>query len=45
MKKTYINPQIEVVKIQTQLMLATSPGDAHNVEPEEYGSRGDDFDW
>ena len=44
MKKTYINPKLEVIKIAVTQMLADSK-QAHNEEPEEYGSRGyDDFD-
>ena len=46
MKKTYINPQLEVIKIQTTQMLAGSPGEAHEEVPEEYGGRGDNgYDW
>ena len=46
MKKTYINPQIQVVKIQIQQMLAASPNGAY----EEQGSgtqlsREFDFDF
>ena len=53
MKKTYKNPKLEVVKIQTQLMLAASPG-AHVLDPGEtpisdsndIGVREDEnFDW
>ena len=45
MKKTYINPQLEVIKIQTTQMLAGSPGEAHEEVPEEYGARGNGYDW
>ena len=38
MKKTYINPEMEIVKIATQQMLASSDVDAHDSEPEEYGA-------
>ena len=34
MKKTYINPTIEVVKIATQHMLAGSPG-SQTLNPED----------
>ena len=44
MKKTYINPELEVIKIATRQILAASPGDAHDEEPEEYGSRPYGFD-
>ena len=42
MKKTYINPELMVVKIQTQGMLALSGGLDTATEitnPEEFGSR------
>ena len=50
MKKTYINPTLEVVKIQTQQMLAVS---ARGIEDEVAGktgdyyddARGDGYDW
>ena len=48
MKKTYINPNIEVVKIQTQQMLAGSPvvtmhgGDATSAG---LGRDNDGDDW
>ncbi len=52
MKKTYINPNIEVVKIQTQQMLAGSPAgqvlDKNGTQIDDgdlIGGRGDDFDW
>lgn len=32
MKKTYINPQIQVVKIQIQQMLAASPNGAYDEQ-------------
>ncbi len=42
MKKTYINPTIEVVKIATQQMIATSlPQGTNNTE---WGARELDFD-
>ena len=31
MKKTYKNPELQVVKIQTQQMLASSPGYGNNT--------------
>ena len=43
MKKTYINPEIEVIKIQALQMLAGSPGDAHEEAPDEYGAREEGF--
>lgn len=51
MKKTYINPTIDIVKIQTMQMIAIS---GPNVTSSEYdpsedgefiGAHGDDFDW
>ena len=46
MKKTYKNPELEVVKIQSKLQLmAGSDIVAHDSEPDEYGSHGNDFDW
>ena len=46
MKKTYINPIINVVKIQTQQMLALSTG-GNTLDPSKttdtYDSRS--FDW
>lgn len=42
MKKTYINPELMVVKIQTQGMLALSGGldtATEITDPEEFGSR------
>ncbi len=47
MKKTYINPEIEIVKLKAQYqLLAGSVGDAHEEEPGEYGApylEGDDW--
>lgn len=52
MKKTYINPTMEVVKVATQQMLAGSPGSqtldkgATQISgSDEIGAHGDDFDW
>lgn len=46
-KKLYINPEIEVIKIQSTIhLMAGSEVGAHNEEPDEYGSHfleGDDF--
>ena len=49
MKKTYMTPQLEVVKIETQGMLALSGGldttDATIIDPDDFGAReffGDD---
>ena len=50
MKKTYINPELEVVKIQTMQMLAASDTEVpiSNVEVPD-GTPGDshfdEFDW
>ena len=45
MKKTYINPTIEVVKIETHQMIAQSIGIAGgNVNAEDAGARDFDFD-
>ena len=47
MKKTYINPTINVVKIHTQQMLAVSAG-SNTLDPslttDTYDSREFDFD-
>ena len=45
MKKTYIIPKIEIVKLKTYNQLLTV-SDSHNEDPEEYGApdMGDDFD-
>lgn len=53
MKKTYINPIIEVVTIGTQQMLAVSNQDLSNTAATKDGSgnysnalgHDDDFDW
>ncbi len=52
MKKTYINPSIEVIKIATQQMLAGSPnpsftttGETATMEGRESDSDWDDEDW
>lgn len=48
MKKTYINPNIEVVKIQTQQMLADSltvPTGTTPTDPGDSDGHFDDFDW
>ncbi len=48
MKKAYINPQMEIVKVATQQMLAAS-GDLgmNGGSASEWGAREDDgdFDW
>ena len=41
MKKTYINPELEVVKVQTQQMLAVS---ARGLAGENAGKTGDYYD-
>ncbi len=48
MKKTYINPEIEVVKIATQRMLAASANVEFDETPIGGGDavgREDEFDW
>lgn len=45
MKKTYINPSLTIVKVQTQQMLASSPGLGGNYNggtPESRAGRFDD---
>ena len=42
MKKTYIQPSVEVVKIQTNMMIAASPNDL-NVKDEEMSSGDTQF--
>ena len=42
MKKTYINPAMEIVKVQTNQMLAASVGVGGNTE--QNLGRGYDFD-
>ncbi len=52
MKKTYINPSMEVIKIATQQMLAGSgtipmgdAGSANNAEGRYFGDWDDEEDW
>lgn len=48
MKKAYINPQMEIVKVATQQMLAASGDlDLQSGSASEWGAREDDgdFDW
>ncbi len=51
MKKTYINPNMLVVKIATQQMLAVSQGTLSTSEGDkigsssDFGAHDDDFDW
>jgi len=48
MKKTYSNPKLEVIKIQTQQMLADSLTTGYNnteVSAGSVDSHDDDFDW
>ena len=51
MKKVYINPTLEVVKIQTQQMLAVSARGIDNVDAGIDGdgdyndAREDEYDW
>ena len=46
MKKTYINPTMEIVKVQTQQMLAASTEMNLNSggTASEWGARSNDFD-
>jgi hypothetical protein len=46
MKKTYILPKIEIVKLKSHYqLLAGSSQDVYNETPSEYGARGSfDFD-
>ena len=45
MKKTYMTPAVEVIRIQTQGMIALSgPGDAYNSNDVSYSRGGDDWD-
>ena len=40
MKKTYINPELEIILLNTQYQLmAGSTVDAHEEEPDEFGAR------
>ena len=43
MKKTYINPELQVIKIATQQMLADSTLGTKSGEPSQWGSRELDF--
>ena len=47
MKKTYINPELEVVKLQTMQMLAASIilNDEPIVDPDDIGAPSLDFDF
>jgi len=46
MKKTYINPEMEIVKLNAQYQLmAGSEVSAHDEEPEEYGAREGEFEF
>ena len=47
MKKTYINPELEVVKLQTMQMLAASVGIVDDIidDPGDIGAPGMDFDF
>ena len=46
MKKTYINPQMEIVKVATQQILAAS-GDVQlqSGSASEWGAREDEYEW
>ena len=45
MKKTYINPTMEIVKIQTQQMLASSIPGGGSTEQNLAHENELDFDW
>ena len=46
MKKTYINPELEIILLNTQYQLmAGSTLSARDEEPEEFGAREEDFDF
>lgn len=49
MKKTYINPELEVVKLQTMQMMASSVIDLTDddpiTDPIDLGGRESDFDF
>ena len=36
---------MEIVKIHSKLQLMAGSIEAHDSEPDEYGSHGNDFDW
>ena len=45
MKKIYMKPTVEVIRIETQGMIALSgPGDAYNSNDVSYSRGGDDWD-
>lgn len=45
MKKTYIKPSMEEVKLHTPALLAGSLKDVSEETPSEWGAREDEFDW
>jgi len=45
MKKTYIQPSLEEVKLNIPNLLAGSPKSVSEETPQEWGSREDEFDW
>jgi len=46
MKKAYINPQMEIVKVATQQMLAASGDlDLQSGSASEWGAREDEYEW
>ncbi len=49
MKKTYIQPTMEVVKMQVNQMICLSAGLNKSADPitnsDDFGAHGDDCDW
>ena len=48
MKKTYISPEVEIVRLQTMQMMATSvnaPVDNTPTSNDDALGRGDGYDW
>ena len=45
MKKTYIKPSMEEVKLHTPALLAGSLKDVSEEPPSEWGAREAGFDW
>lgn len=44
MKKIYVKPAAQAIKVQTQQMIALSTGDEYNSSDVTY-SREDEFEW
>ena len=45
MKKTYKNPEIEVIKMKMHQHLLDGSQDAHEEIPDEYGGHDTDYEW